>query len=856
MKKTLFLFVALLGLSLFDAGAVGASPYPIKKKQPDGSTITLRLHGDEYYNWYTTVDGNTIYDKGADGWWRPSRESRSSRNARMMKARQQREEHVLTPTRSSEGGICFGEKNFLVLLVEWKDKSFHYGAGDYFRRALNEEGFSDFGGAGSVADYYKDASYGMFNPTFDVYGPIAIDRGWNEFPEGDDNRFHLLMVEEMITGALEKLGDDIDYSKYDNDNDGYIDNVYLFFPGLPQSSGYGEDLIWPHKSWMYSDPIYGGKRLGSYACSSEFVYESDIRLSKFAGIGTFCHEFGHVLGLPDLYDTDYEDNGQANHPGAWNLMASGSYNGDGRIPPSLSTFERHLLGFIGEMEDIGTVGGNKTVPNLSEGRGCKLPTSNDGEYFLVEVRDGKKWDSPLQKGMLIYHVDRSDNIVGGRPAYQMMNTVASHPCYYLVSPDEAHTNFIYPGTNPVVRALDLKSWSGHKEYSLSSISYNDAASTASFTSTGLLNYLKGRVKDAETGKAIEGAVVIVSEEATTKANMRSTVRTLQSARKDALYETTTDKYGKFIIDIEPDAPEVLSVSIFAPDYIPEFASVSGKYIDEEFTLKGIIKGKDPASFSKAPFPIVNGLATWGTNEPGSDYSVAIHYTVDELRDYVGYSLSKIQFTTDATGEEVYVFVDFGTEQRALLQRVYNVSNTVSYDAPVNTVDVYDAGIVIPEDTDIYIGYTIKSANSGNPICLTFTDDEDAESGREGLLCRYDSFTGNEPTGIWYDYSEWGYIALIAFDLVGRTSLDGNASLDNMGISYIDIPASGLKAGDSLPLKLVQSKARVISETAWYMDGRRCNGDSVTLTSGKHRITVEITYHDGQDDIVEKIINVE
>ena len=327
-----------------------ATPHPVTMRQPDGSTITLRLNGDEFCSWYTSLDGRRMYRQSADGWWKPVSGSGPSRAMRSAAASRRQERDAMMARRKEPLG--FGQRHFLVILVEWSDQKFQDGAADYFSRALNEEGFADSGSVGSARDYYLDASYGQFEPQFDVLGPVTLERKHNEWPEGgdpEDDDHHYYMARAMVREAIAMMDDEVDFSRYDIDGDGYMDSVYMFYPGYAQSNGGGSDTIWPHAWGVYSSERYDGVRIGAYACSSELQGGSGKELQ---GIGTFCHEFGHVLGLPDLYDTDYEENGQAFHPASWNLMAGGNHNSSGCVPARLSTYERYLLGYITEVKEL------------------------------------------------------------------------------------------------------------------------------------------------------------------------------------------------------------------------------------------------------------------------------------------------------------------------------------------------------------------------------------------------------------------------------------------------------------------------------------------------------------------------
>lgn len=207
--------------------------------------------------------------------------------------------------------------------------------------------------SGSAKKYFYDSSFGQYNPQFTVVGPVTVSRGYAYYggntSDGDDSR-----PEEMVAEACQLANSQVDFSQFDNDGDGDIDFVYIFYAGNQESDGAGDDYIWPHSysldSYYYLSTRQGGlgnaavrldgKRLNKYACSGEIEYYSN----KHDGIGTFCHEFSHVLGLPDLYVTDY--NSTHKTMGLWDILDAGPYNNEGNTPPLYSAYERFFMGWL------------------------------------------------------------------------------------------------------------------------------------------------------------------------------------------------------------------------------------------------------------------------------------------------------------------------------------------------------------------------------------------------------------------------------------------------------------------------------------------------------------------------------
>ena len=290
--------------------------------------VEVRHHGDEYFH-YSTIGGRVVA-LGEDGFWHQAQMPSAAKGVKLRQnAVRSMQKKLHTPGH--------GSKHFLVLLVEFSDLKFTVqNPNDAFSRMLNSEGYSENGGTGSAADYFRDNSNGVFSPIFDVFGPVTLsggfaDYGGNDSDDSDKNPGGALVE------ACRKLDDSIDFSDYDLDGDGVIDNVFFYYAGHNEAEG---DCIWPHASAIAGDDfVFDGVSLRTYACSSELRGANG---SLMCGIGTFCHEFGHVLGLPDLYDVDYEENGSADAVYAFSLMCSGSYNNSGRTPPYLGALERML----------------------------------------------------------------------------------------------------------------------------------------------------------------------------------------------------------------------------------------------------------------------------------------------------------------------------------------------------------------------------------------------------------------------------------------------------------------------------------------------------------------------------------
>lgn len=420
--------------------AIPANPTPVRIAQPDGSTVTIRLHGDEWLHFTTTTDGYTVVknERGyyvyaqlqdgkllptnviahdADGrdvnetdylshvkkYLTPQMEESTAETKKKVQAMQRQTLQRRKAARYDYSKFCG-----LIILVEFNDRQFS--RSDYkelMNDMVNKEnytGFTDTDGkfqayTGSVRDYFHDNSNGVFNPEFDIVGPVTVDYSQ------EDGRARSYSI---FKAAIEAADEDIDYAKYDGDGDGTMDLVYFIAAGTASSSDPDHpNHIWPHRS-VIRNLNRDGVWINDYACSTEFIYsEKD---NMLAGIGTFCHEFSHVLGLPDFYDTDGEGSGGESHdPGYWSVMAGGSYLNNARTPCAYSLYERMAVGFTEPM--VINTKGHYTLEQIgTSNTGYRIDSPVEGEYFLLENRQKDyKWDEYLPgSGMLVFRVDESD----------------------------------------------------------------------------------------------------------------------------------------------------------------------------------------------------------------------------------------------------------------------------------------------------------------------------------------------------------------------------------------------------------------------------------------------------------------
>ena len=458
----------LLALVLLLAGfqilnAIPAHPGKIVYTQPDGKKIVLQRHGDEFYHWTTNAAGKVVR-LDPDGFYREHSEEPVSEARRSAAAHRS----AVNQTRMARAaGAVKGQRHFLVILVEFSDLSYTTceDPRTAFSALLNEKGYSENGGTGSARDYFYENSNGEFDPIFDVFGPVVLPEnkyyyGGNNW-SGDDRN-----PGQAVIDGCKLLDDEVDFTQYDSDGDGEVDMLLMYYAGYGEADSNDDDAIWPHE-WSLSGQgkslTLDGVRIDTYSCTNEKNGPSTGNVGKMCGIGTACHEFGHALGLPDMYDTDYDGtSGETGGLYSYSVMCSGSYNNAGRTPPYYCFEERRFLGWMSdsdclEFEKTGTY----SIQPVNSNMIYRTNTDMAGEYFLYENRTKKGWDKYIpEEGLIVYHVDKSSRRVGHSTAKSLwddwessnaINANGKHPCCYII-PANDQDNLNYVRSN----AFDVK----------------------------------------------------------------------------------------------------------------------------------------------------------------------------------------------------------------------------------------------------------------------------------------------------------------------------------------------------------------------------------------------------------------
>ena len=461
----------LIMLANYGGGwAVPASPYITDIQQPDGTVISVMQIGDERSHCYCTADRVPIA-KDSQGYFRyiqsPDKKQLSKYIARNSEQRSP-EETIFVENLKANGTLKKalqrtapgnlkkqapsklgfpnkGEVRGLIILAEYSDLKFSSEEiADKITAQMNRQGYSENGATGSARDYFIDQSNGLFFPYFDVIGPITLPNNMAYYGENDFSG-NDLNIGQMIADACTEA--DItcgtDFSKYDYDNDGMVDLAYVIYAGYAESNNAPENTIWPSAGSLEEFGIsleLDGKTISTFACSSELSGTTGEELS---GIGTFCHEFSHCLGLPDIYNTTY---GDTFGMGQWSIMDMGSYNNGSKTPAGYSAFERYSCGWL-SFEELQEATPDVALQPLNTSNEAYIIRSpyNQNEFFTLENRQQTGWDKYLPgHGLMIVHVDYDKTAWDNNT----VNNVAGHERVQIVPADGDFTDAegdLYPG---------------------------------------------------------------------------------------------------------------------------------------------------------------------------------------------------------------------------------------------------------------------------------------------------------------------------------------------------------------------------------------------------------------------------
>ena len=463
MMKKIILCLTLALMSATTMFAVKAKPGITQLQLVDGTIVSATLHGDEHFSYYSLLDGTPLKKSDNGKYEIISTETLNARKATVINT---------LKTRASGIGSTYpsyfphtGSPKALVILVQFQDVKFkssdpvatfnHYLNAD-FGTAVPSQDVSVFNqedvNYGSVKEYFKECSMGQFTPQFDIVGPVTVSQKSAYYgaddknvQNGTDKNF-----KQMISEACNKVADKIDFSKYDSDGDKFVDLVYIIYAGYSQSiSGNSDDYLWPKSGtdnfYKYDENgkeisplkylIFNGCRVCRFGINNELNGSPDSKIPSINGIGLFCHEFSHTMGLPDLYDTEYKD-ADNQSPEFWDLMDAGEYTYDGYCPTPYTPWQKMLMGWAITLdgtqagqytlepydlaskaykieadvnEDNFRINENYSSTELSDKKKKELKERAKGEFLLLQnIRNEGWYKHLLGYGLLVWRIDYGD----------------------------------------------------------------------------------------------------------------------------------------------------------------------------------------------------------------------------------------------------------------------------------------------------------------------------------------------------------------------------------------------------------------------------------------------------------------
>ncbi len=457
MTKTVKQLLLIICLTLYSLTnwAAKADTTPIQVRQADGSVITVILRGDEHINWYTTLDG-VLLVQGVDNNYYIGKIDKSgkliatkqlahesvsrSQTERNLIAKQDKQKffayvHKIAETTEKAynnsplsrnpiintgwGGVPYfphtGSPKALVILTEFQDTTFTIQDTKkvFTNYLMNEEYFTETRYSQNqnykgVRGYFKDCSYGKFTPVFDVVGPIKLPKAHAVYGADNDN------IDLLLTDACNAVDEMVNFADYDANNDGIVDLVYVIYAGHSANyKGNKVTNIWPKSATAYITDKFDGKSIRRYGVSNELKGSDKTSKNnkKINGIGLFCHEFSHTLGLPDIYayQTDAENQDDQGME-LWDIMDGGTEIRGGHVPASYLAWEREVMGWL-DVEKLTTdctINELKSLDN--DGKAYKIENpNNSNEYIVLQSIQKGPWNQGWTKnsyaqGLLAYRI--------------------------------------------------------------------------------------------------------------------------------------------------------------------------------------------------------------------------------------------------------------------------------------------------------------------------------------------------------------------------------------------------------------------------------------------------------------------
>ena len=423
--------------------------------QPDGSWLTVEQFGDEYHHWTATSDGMLVVNTGsgyyvaqidAEGMLTAShllahepalRSLEEQHMAEYQKAcqslfRQNSSRRTMSISESSKYLPHSGSPRVLVILAAFQDVAFTVNEPmQAFDQYLNADQQTDLGNHNklnysSVRKYFDASSHGAFTPQFDVVGPVTLPHEVEYYGKNEN-------MSGLCKDAIELVKGEVNLQVYDNDNDSRAELVYIIFAGYGENQGGDKNTIWA-KTSTQNLKVSDDLTITRFCCCSELFHPHENYKDYINGIGVFCHEFSHGMGLPDIYATS--NSGYVNNQSmeSWDVMDQGLYNYNGFAPALYLAWEQEVMGWLNIKPLSSSQESVSMLPVEEGGDAYKIQNPSDENEFIVMENIQQRGANYKANGhgLLVYHVAYPSSTVNMTDS---PNNKAGHPSVAVIPAD-------------------------------------------------------------------------------------------------------------------------------------------------------------------------------------------------------------------------------------------------------------------------------------------------------------------------------------------------------------------------------------------------------------------------------------
>lgn len=513
LMKTVKAILLTFCLFLTFLPAFSGPAFPMKKtvSQSDGASLTVIKCGDESFHYFGTLDGIPVLQVSAGDWYygmfnashdlvtsgilAHNKENRSLMEQSMAEGYKKSFHSYLSQPKILHKytvGVVTGASikhagvvHIPVVLVQFSDVKFSSaGTSSFFQEHFNGSNYTSQGGFGSVRDYFIAQSDSAFQPVFDIIGPVTLSRSAYYYGQngGDgEDLYDITMMNEALDSAVSAGYDFTAYASNAN-----VPCVSFIYAGEGEHVNGPDNTIWA-KYTYWLDHKTSGLTFNCGLCTCEMADYTGSG-DKEDGIGTYCHELSHAMGLPDFYSTGSD----ANVFGLdyWDVMDWGQYINSGCSPVGYSAYEREFMNWlkVDTLQPVKQLVNIQPISGRSGKRAYRILNHADqtgGEYLLLQNRRGTQWYSSYYgRGMMIYHVDYlrtawTSNIVNSVTDHQRMTIIPADgklTCYVTTdggsvasyATQQDYMGDLYPG------------YTGNAEFSDTSVPKDTAYTGGSF----------------------------------------------------------------------------------------------------------------------------------------------------------------------------------------------------------------------------------------------------------------------------------------------------------------------------------------------------------------------------------------